>query len=62
MPYRMEIGTLIVLTRIHAVFEADTFFPEIDEVRWELVHEDFHPKDDRHKYDFTYQTFRRKST
>ncbi|MEM6866666.1 MAG: dihydrofolate reductase [Bacteroidota bacterium] len=58
----MEIGTLIELTRIHAVFEADTFFPEIDKVRWELVHEDFHPKDDRHKYDFTYQTFRRKST
>ncbi|MEM9075616.1 MAG: dihydrofolate reductase [Bacteroidota bacterium] len=55
----MEIATSIELTRIHASFEADTFFPEIDLGNWELVNEEYHPKDDAHTYDFTYQTFKR---
>ena len=56
----MHIATSIELTRIHGSFEADTFFPKIDTSRWELVQEEFHPKDDTHKFDFTYQTFKRK--
>ncbi|WP_422859041.1 dihydrofolate reductase [Flagellimonas sp. S174] len=56
----MAIATSIELTRIHSTFKADTFFPEIGTADWELIHEEFHPKDDRHKFDFTYQTFKRK--
>lgn len=47
------------LTRVHANFEADTFFPEIDEQLWKLVASEYHPKDDRHNYDFTYLTYER---
>lgn len=53
LPYANKIE----LTRIHATFEADTFFPEIDKTKWKLVAEVYHPKDERHKYDFTYLTY-----
>ncbi len=55
----MTIATDIELTRIHASFEADTFFPEIDDTQWELVKEELHPKDDKHNHAFTYQTYTR---
>lgn len=55
----MEIADRIELTRVHSDFEADTFFTEIGE-EWELVSEEYHPVDDRHKYDFTYLTYNRK--
>ncbi len=57
----MEVATKIELTRIHASFEADTFFPEIDSEQWELIKEVHHPIDGRHSYDFTYQTYLKKT-
>ena len=57
-----KFANKIELTRIHHTFEgADTFFPEIDEALWELVAEEYHPTDERHKYGFTYLTYARKS-
>lgn len=50
----------IELTRVHHDFEGDTFFPEIDLTKWELVHSEFHPKDEKHQYDFTFETYLRK--
>lgn len=47
----------IELTRVHASFKADTFFPEIDENIWKLVKEEYHQKDEKHQYDFTYMTY-----
>jgi len=56
-----KFANKIELTRIHNTFEgADTFFPEIDENKWELVHEDFHAIDERHDFAFTYLTYCRK--
>ncbi|GGG53932.1 dihydrofolate reductase [Croceivirga lutea] len=55
----MDLATHIELTRIHAEFEADTFFPAIDLGKWKIVKEEHHPKDDKHTFDFTYQTFER---
>lgn len=49
----------IELTRVFGTFEADTFFPEIIEEEWELIGEDFHPKDEKHNYDFSYRTYKR---
>ncbi|WP_224488814.1 dihydrofolate reductase [Robertkochia flava] len=57
----MEKADLIELTRVHGEFEADTFFPDIDEAHWELISEEFHPADERHNYAFTYLTYKRKS-
>jgi dihydrofolate reductase len=50
----------IELTRVHGEFEADTFFPEIDEKKWDLVNSEFHDKDEKHKYSFSYLTFLKK--
>lgn len=48
------------ITRVHEGFEGDTFFPVVDETIWKLVGSEYHPKDDRHKFDFTYLTYSRK--
>ena len=53
MPYARKIE----LTRVHHSFEADTFFPEIDENLWKLTASVYHPKDEKHRYDFTYLTY-----
>ena len=53
----MDFADSIELTRVHENFEADTFFPEIDLKQWKLTSEEYHPKDEKHKFDFTYQTF-----
>ena len=50
----------IELTRVHKAFDADTFFPEIDLNDWNLIEEFYHPKDEKHKYDFTYLTYVKK--
>ena len=50
----------IELTRVHASFKADTYFPDIDDRDWELIGEEYHPKDDKHSYDFSYLTYKRK--
>jgi dihydrofolate reductase len=50
----------IELTRVHESFEADTFFPEIDPAEWRLTNAQTHPKDEKHKYDFTFETYLRK--
>ena len=48
------------LTRVHATFDADAFFPDFNPEDWKLVHAEFHSKDEKHAHDFTYQTFDRK--
>lgn len=55
-----EFADKLEITRIHENFEADTFFPEVDENIWKLIGSEYHPKDERHKYDFTYLTYIRK--
>jgi dihydrofolate reductase len=56
----IEIADKIELTRVHANFKADTFFPEINTTIWKLVFEEFHPKDEKHQFDFTFQTYIKK--
>lgn len=54
------IADKIDITRVHNSFEADTFFPEIEIEKWQLIFEEFHSKDERHDFDFTFQTYVRK--
>ena len=53
LPY----ATAVELTRVHGRFEADTYFPDLNPAQWQLVRSEYHPKDERHKYDFTFQRF-----
>ncbi len=56
----IEIANKIELTRVHTEVEADTFFPEIDQNNWKILEEEYHPKDEKHKFDFTYLTYLKK--
>lgn len=56
----MPFADIIELTRVHESFEADAFFPEINRNEWELISEEYHPTDEKHKVDFSFQTFARK--
>ncbi len=56
----MEAANCIEITRVHETFEeADTFFPKIDLKNWKLEDEDKHLKDEKHKFDFTFETYKR---
>jgi dihydrofolate reductase len=50
----------IELTLVHHSFEADAFFPVIKEEDWRLDQTEKNLKDDKHQYDYTYQTYVRK--
>jgi dihydrofolate reductase len=56
----IEIANCLEVTRVHSTFKADTFFPEINLNNWELINSEFQSKDEKHEYDFTFQTFTRK--
>ena len=56
LPYTDKIE----ITRVHRDFEADTYFPEIDPKEWKIILSEFNEKDEKHLYDYTYQTFTRK--
>ncbi len=56
----MDYSDCIELTRVHQEFEADAFFPNIDTTIWQLEKEEFHDVDDKHKYAFTYLTYKKK--
>jgi len=55
----MSITDRIYLTRVHAVLEGDTFFPEIDRHIWKLVRSIPHDKDDKHQFAYEFETWER---
>ena len=55
----MDKTDKIYLTIIHKIFDADTFFPEIDFTKWvEIEHEDHQP-DERNKFPYSFITLER---
>ena len=55
------VAQKMYITWVHAKFEADTFFPEIDLNVWEAIETENHKADDRNKFDYTFITYRRRS-
>ena len=55
----MSIADEIELTRVHADFDADTFFPEINPHQWKKVWREDHPADERHAYAFTFLRYQK---
>ena len=53
----MEIADKIYITRVHASFDADTFFPAIDESKWQLTANQDFGVDEKHKYAYSFQTW-----
>ncbi len=56
----MDRADRIYMTRVHATLDGDTFFPEIDESKWELVKNTDFPADEKHKYAYSFQTWETK--
>ena len=53
----INMANCIELTRVHNTFDADAFFPTIDLTKWELVSSEFHDKDEKHDFSFTFETY-----
>ncbi|MFZ4105675.1 dihydrofolate reductase [Flavobacterium sp.] len=56
----IENADKIELTRVHSDFEADAFFPEFNASEWSLVFSEKHFQDEKHKFDFTFETYLKK--
>ena len=57
--HAMDYASKIELTRVHANFEADTFFPKIDPNIWKETDNTFHKKDSNHEFEFSFITYER---
>jgi len=56
----IEMADKLDITRVHHTFDADTFFPEIDLTKWKLTSEEYNPKDEKYRFDFTFETYLKK--
>lgn len=55
----MMLADKLDITLVHHSFEADVFFPQIDPKIWRETARIFHPKDEKHAYDFSFVTYER---
>lgn len=55
----MPLAEKMYITRVHKSFEADTFFPAFNEDEWALKSNLDFFKDDRHKYNYSFQIWER---
>jgi dihydrofolate reductase len=49
----------VYLTRVHTEISGDVFFPELGK-QWKLAWNEDHFKDEKHKYDYSFQRWERK--
>jgi len=55
----MEIADKIYITRVHATLDGDTFFPVIDETKWQQTTLQEFAADEKHQYAYSFQTWER---
>ena len=55
----INIANVLDLTFVDATLEADVFFPEIDLNVWKETSRENFKADDKHKYDYSFVTFKR---
>ncbi|MFN4084196.1 MAG: dihydrofolate reductase [Bacteroidia bacterium] len=53
----LNIADTVYLTRIKHVFEADSFFPEIDERKWIMKKNNCFGIDEKNKFEYCFQVF-----
>ena len=56
LPYAHKL----YLTRVHAKFNGDTKLPYINHEHWREVKKEFHPRDEKNKFDLTFYLYERK--
>ena len=55
----LPIADRVYLTRVHAVLEGDTYFPELNKAEWHLVSRYDVSKDEKHLYDMSFEVWER---
>ncbi len=55
----MPIADTLYLTRVDAVLDGDTSFPEIDTKEWEMISQETHTADEKHAYAYHFQIWNR---
>ncbi len=58
----MPLADKLYITRVRREYEADTFFPEIDEQEWELTWQEEHVDEENNALPFTFQTYIRRTS
>lgn len=57
----MPLADKLYITRVRRNFEADTFFPEINESEWELIEEEHHVDEENNSLPFSFQIYIRRN-
>ncbi len=56
----MPFADKLYITKVHKAFDADTFFPEINENEWQLIERKETEPDENNDFNFSYLTYTRK--
>ncbi|SFG12367.1 dihydrofolate reductase [Pontibacter chinhatensis] len=56
----LPLADRVYLTRVHASFEGDAYFPELSDLEWQVVEQEHHEPDEKNKYSYTFLTLTRK--
>lgn len=56
----IKIADKIYITRVHTEIEGDTFFPAIDESKWQLIKNEDFIADEKHKFPYSFQLWEKK--
>lgn len=57
----LERADTLYITEVKQSFDGDAFFPEFNKLVWQEVSRIPHTKDDRHKYNFDFVVYNRKT-
>ena len=57
----MQMIDVLEITEIHAEFNGDAYFPFFNTADFELISQQYHPKDENHQFSFTFKTLVRKA-
>ena len=55
----LPLADRLELTVVHADFDGDTFFPELDLAAWTLIEDDRHEADEHHRHAFSVRCYER---
>lgn len=56
----LSLANKLYITWVHEEFEADTFFPELEEQEWKVISQtDFFEPDEKNPYPYTYMIYER---